>query len=163
MVNKFENIQKKCIKWILNEEAFSYQTIEIYNSKCKQVNLLPLFHRFNLNDLVLFHKIFHKRIPVNMPSYLSLFAGNSRLRSCHLDRLSYVSSILPNGSSTHTLNKSFFYRTHNLWNTLPLEIREIVNPSEFKNKVRKHFWNLVTEEIETDSDSNGEILDDSIT
>ena len=115
LVDKFENVQKKCIKWILKEEAHSYKSVKLYITKCKEVNLLPMIHRFNLNDLVLFHKIFHKRVPVKMPPYLSLFTGN-RLRSSHLDSLCFVSSVFPRGSSTAALNKSFFYRTHNLWN-----------------------------------------------
>ena len=139
LVNKFESVQKKCIKWILNEEEYSYNSVEIYNFKCKEANLLPMIYRFNLNDLVLFHKIFHRRIPIKMPSYLSLFTG-SRLRSCHLDNLCFVSSILPSRSSTTTLNKSFFYRTHSLWNSLPLEIRQIVSANEFRREVILHFW-----------------------
>ena len=124
MVTKFENVQKKCIKWILNEEEYSYNSSKLYNTKCKQVNLLPLLYRFDLNDLVLFHKIFHRLIPVSMPYYLSLFSGN-QLRTSHFDCLCFVSSILPSGNSTRALNKSFFYRTHSLWNTLPIEIRRI--------------------------------------
>ena len=157
MVDKFESIQKKSIKWILNEEEHSYHSLKVYHSKCKQVNLLPIFYRFNLNDLVLFHKIFHRIIPVVMPSYLSLFTGN-QLRSSHLDRLCFSSSVLPSGTSTKTLNKSFFYRTHSLWNTLPFEIREILSPSEFRDEVINFFWDSITNDFDSSSD-----MDDGIT
>ena len=160
LVDKFENVQKKCIKWILKEEEYSYHSVEMYNTKCKEANLLPMIHRFNLNDLVLFHKVFHRRIPVKMPPYLSLFTGN-QLRSSHLDNLCFVSSVLPRGSSTATLNKSFFYRTHNLWNRLPLEIRQIVSPIEFRREVIEHFWELVSND--NGSDSIDDSMDDSIT
>ena len=116
-----------------------------------------MIHRFNLNDLVLFHKIFHRRVPIQMPPYLSLFTGN-RLRSSHLDNLCFVSSVLPRGNSTATLNKSFFYRTHNLWNRLPLEIRQIECQIEFKREVIIHFWELVSDDLYSDDSS-----DDSIT
>ena len=119
-----------------------------------------MIHRFNLNDLVLFHKIFHRRVPVKMPSYLSLFTGN-QLRSSHLDNLCFVSSVLPRGISTATLNTSFFYRTHNLWNRLPLEIRQIVSPLEFRRELIIHFWELSSEEHE--SGATDDSLDDSIT
>ncbi len=95
-------------------------------------------HKFNLNDLVLFHKIVHDLIPVSLPDYLSLFTGQTRLRSTHLDRLSFVSTLLPQGKSTSLLDKSFFFRVHSLWNNLPLEIREIVSPSIFISKLTKH-------------------------
>ena len=42
-----------------------------------------------------------------------------------------------------SLNKSCFYRTYSLWNTLPFEIREIGGPSAFKNEVIKYFWKLL--------------------
>ena len=104
------------------------------------MDILPLAQKFDLNDLVLFHKIVYNLIPLDLPDYLSLFDGNSRLRSSHHDRLSFVCTLQPKGSSTSLLDKSFFYRTHSMWNHLPLDIREITCNSLFKDKVTKHFW-----------------------
>ena len=75
-----------------------------------------------------------------MPNYINKFDGNSRLRFSHLDELSFVSSILPKSSSTNQLNKSFFYRTHSLWNNLPLEIRALESRTQFRTKLEAHFW-----------------------
>ena len=58
MINKLESLQKSCIKWILSEDYINYNSYDIYIQKCRQVNLLPLVKRFELNDLILFHKIF---------------------------------------------------------------------------------------------------------
>ena len=104
-----------------------------------------------MNDLINFHKIINHLVPVKIPVYLLLFSGHSRLRSSHLDRLSFVSSVLPRGSSSNTLNKSFFYRCHIMWNTLPLEIREITIPITLKFNLKQHLWKLVWEDI-TNSD-----------
>ena len=95
-----------------------------------------------------------------MPPYLSLFTGN-RLRSSHLDHLCFVSSGLPRGTSTTTLNKSFFYRTHNLWNRLPIGIRQIKCQIEFKRELIIYFWELVSDDL--DSESVDDSSDDSIT
>ena len=95
-----------------------------------------------------------------MPSYLSLFTG-SRLRSSHLDNLCFVSSILPSRSSTSTLNKSYFYHTHSLWNSLPLEITQIVSTAEFKREVVIHFWEVIRNEH--DADLINDSVDESIT
>ena len=65
-----------------------------------------------------------------------------------------MSSLLPSGNSTVLLNKSFFYRTHSLWNSLPLNIREFSFPSEFKNKVVNHMWNDILKQ------EDGECLED---
>ena len=68
-----------------------------------------------------------------MPNYIKQYDGGSRLRSSHLDELSFVSSILPKSSSTNLLNKSFFYRTHSLWNNLPLELRALESKTQFRS------------------------------
>ena len=46
------------------------------------------------NDMNLFHKVVYKIIPVTMPDYLTLYSGDSRLRSTHLDNLGGGASIL---------------------------------------------------------------------
>ena len=143
MLDKFETFQKRCVKWILSEEYYSYNSFFVYLRKCRQVNLLPITKRFDLNDLILFHKTVYNLIPLKMPDYLSFFNGLSRLRSCHLDSLSFVSTLQPRNASNVSLNKSFFYRTHTLWNALPLEIRQIESSSAFKNEVIKHLWKLL--------------------
>ena len=117
--------------------------------------------RFVLNDITLFHKIVYNLIPVKLPDYISLFDGVTRLRSCHLDRLSYVSSVLPRGKNCKILKKSLFYRGHLLWNELPLEIREIRCQTTFKFRVKQHLWTLASSEF-----SNTELdisLSDGIT
>jgi endonuclease/exonuclease/phosphatase family metal-dependent hydrolase len=153
MLQRFENLQKCCIKWILAEEYISYNTVNVYIRKCREVDLLPLAQRFDLNDLILFHKVVYNLIPLNFPSYLNFFDGNSRLRSCHLDHLSIVNTTCLNKYS-HNLNKSFFYRTHTLWNALPLDIREIKETCTFKSVVTKRFWNSVLTDNDTEFDLN---------
>ena len=139
-LDKLDAFQKKCVKWILSEEFVNYHSYETYLYKCRQVNILPLSKRFDLNDLILFHKIVYGLSSQFLPEYLSLYNGNSRLRSCHLDHLSYVSAILP-VSNNSLLKRSFFYRTHLLWNNIPLDLRENSCPIKFKAKLRDHFWN----------------------
>ena len=143
MLDKFENFQKRCVKWILSEEFIGYKSAAVYLKKCRQVNILPMEKRFDLNDLLFFHKVIYELIPIKLPDYLYFFNGISRLRSCHLDSLSIVSSIQPKNLSDVSLNKSCFYRTHSLWNALPFDIRKIQFSSAFKNEVIKHFWKLL--------------------
>ena len=156
MMDKFENFQKKCIKWILGESNLSYSN-EVYLRKCKQLNILPLSYRFETNDMILFYKIIHSLIPVNMPNYLTLFNGNSRLRSSHLDELSFVCNLATPMTGNGTLNKSFFFRSHLLWNTLPFDIRNSPCLSEFKNKLHNYFRNLAVPE-QTDSEEEWSFL-----
>ena len=151
--NKLERIQKRAIKWILSEENRSYSSMEVYIKKCKEVDILPLSAKFDLNDLIFFHKIVYKLCPVELPSYLTFYQGYSRLRTTHLDSLSIVSSISPrvpqnvtsSRSSSNPLERSFFYRTHLMWNRLGLEIRQIDSSASFKDTVIKHLWKSLIE------------------
>ena len=150
MTKKFENFQKKCIKWILSEEEFSYSGNDhMYIRKCRQVDILPMVQRSALNDLIFFHKIVYGLVPVNIPDYLSWFEGTSRLRSSHLDRKSLVCTLLPRTSSSRPLEKSLVYRTHTSWNILPLELREISSTTLFRIKLENHLWESILGETDT--------------
>ena len=118
---EFESFKKTCSKWILLEEEISYYSHATYLRKCQEVNTLPMFYECLFNNLVLIHKESYEHIPLRMPSYLTFCNGISRLRSCRLDRLFYFYFVFPKGLSTNNLDKSLFYRTHSLWNDIPLE------------------------------------------
>ena len=134
-------------KWILSELELSYSN-EVYLRKCKQVNELPLLYRFMFNDMNLFHNVVYKIIPVTMPDYLTLYSWDSRLRSTHLEIQSFVSNIPSTTTIISNLNKSFFFRSHTLWNFLPFDLRNSMIPSQFKIKLVKHYWNMASTDIE---------------
>ena len=79
LLQSFENIQKRAIKWILFEENIRYNTLATYIQKCRQVDLLPISGRFDLTELILFHKIVYELSAIKRPFYLSFFSGVSRL------------------------------------------------------------------------------------
>ena len=105
--------------------------------------------------MVLFHNIVYNIIPTNLPEYLSLFDGITPLCITHLDELCYVSTIIQRTTGITNLNKSFFFRSHTLWNSLPYDIRKLENPKEFKTNMEKHFWKLALD----DADESGEDAD----
>ena len=111
-MSKFEQLQKKTLKWIFREEYCSYFDIETCYKKYKEVNILPLRYRFDLNDLMLFHKIVYNTIDIKIPAYIKQYTRESRLRSSRLDSLSYISTLDPINTSTRSpLYKSFFFRS----------------------------------------------------
>ena len=84
---------------------------------------------------------------------------SSRVRSAHLDPLSIISEVIPSGAKSSTSKRgfahSFSYRTHLSWNRLPLSLREIVLPSEFKSKLIQIIWNqfvITTSESESEGE-----------
>ena len=66
-----------------------------------------------------------------------------------------ISEVTPqapqNLTTAHTrttgISKSYFYRTHILWNQLPYEIRSIKRPSIFKSRLIDHLWSNITTQI----------------
>ena len=74
----------------------------------------------------------------------------------NINHLSLVSDVIPaynfgNLTTKRGFKNSYFYRTHLLWNMLPLSLRKIIRPSEFKSKLMGYIWtHLVT--IENTSD-----------
>ena len=93
LLNKIERVQIRAVKWILSELNATYTTKE-YFKKCKDVDLLPLRTRLDFFDILLFHKIIHKTIPIKLPGYMTL-APQTTLRSSHIDPLTFVSLIKP--------------------------------------------------------------------
>ena len=153
-LDKFESLQKRGIKWILGEEFLSYPE-EIYYNKCKRLDILPIKSRFLLKDLKIFHSIVNSTSAIPLPAHMHFYEGNSRLRSSHLDHLSITSDISPritvNYSSSHKeaasssltqFANSYFYRSMNLWNLLPLSTREISFPKRFETAVTEFLWDL---------------------
>ena len=65
-LQKFESIQKNAIKWILNEGYTSYSDKETYLRKCKEVDILPIYKKFDLNDLIFFCKIINGYVQVKL-------------------------------------------------------------------------------------------------
>ena len=144
-ITKFESLQRRAMKWINNEEGCRY-TDEFYEFRCKQTDILPLKQHFDLNDILLFHKIVYNLIPVTMPSYIYPYHGASKLRSSHLDYMSYIFSdatltTLQRTRCNNKFFKSFFYRTVYTWNKLPLDIREISSHIKFKLETKSFLYN----------------------
>ena len=133
-IRKFEALQKRAIKWINCEEAYSYSD-EVYAIRCRQANILPLKLHFELKDLVFFYKVIYKLIPVSLPTYISPFNGDSRLVNDN--------TVIPldTAHSNSKFFKSFFYRTLHIWNSLPLNIRKICTLVKFKLEVKNFLWN----------------------
>ena len=145
IIDKLEGLQKRALKWILNDYSVSYSNGPLYYIPCKQLNILPIKFRFDYHDLKIFHEIVNGFSCVKLPSYIESFRGN-RLRASHMDSKCYVSTVMPrnlqnnHSGSVRGFSSSYFYRAHLLWNRLPLSVREIIRPSLYKEKILEFIW-----------------------
>ena len=147
-ISKYEAIQKNAIKWILNEEFMSYSDNETYIKKCRAVDILPICKKFDLNDLIFFHKIINGYVLTKLPDYISKFTGISRLRENHLDSECYIYSLNhPNLSSQSPIFKNFFYRVIHIWNRLSYDCRVTPNTNIFKSHAVDFLWSEALNEL----------------
>ena len=117
LFNKIERVQVRAIKWILSEQGTTYSSI-IYFKKCRDLDLLPLKLRLDLFSILLFHKIIHKTVAIDLPAYIRL-APETSLRSSHKDALTYESLIKPRITKL-SLNRNVKYKnTRNKVKTNP--------------------------------------------
>ena len=64
---------------------------------------------FDLNDLILFHKIVYEKVPISLPNFIHRYSGHGRLRQTNLDSLSFVSHI--NSDHINNCCRSPFYKS----------------------------------------------------
>ena len=147
-LQKFESIQKNAIKWILNEGYTSYSDKETYLRKCKEVGILPIYKKFDLNDLIFFYKIINGYVQVKLPNYICKYDGASRLRAVHLDSECFVCNLNNlEGNYRSPLFKNFYYRVIYTWNKLPYETKIAQDIVNFKSKVMEFLWGEAFKEI----------------
>ena len=104
--------------------------------------------RFELGDLVLFHKIVHELIPMKLPEYILRYNGSSRLRNSNLDSMSFIfNNAYHTSNSRSKLYKSFYYRTIHIWNTLEFNTRNTAEIVEFKRATKRHLWDRILDRI----------------
>ena len=102
--------------------------------------------------MVLFHKIFYDMSVLKFPSYIVKQMDNSARTHFQRqtrtfndgDRLKLKSTIAP---KVEAFKNSYFYRSLNSWNSLPLEIRAIESSSLFKIKIKEHMWNIAESKL----------------
>ena len=150
-IEKFERIQKKGVKWVFNDGYARYSKLEYFN-KLKQLKILPINLKFELNDMIPFHKIFYDLSVVKLPSYLITraddhdrvhFQRETRTYNDN-DRLKIKCTVTPR---VNAFKNTFFHRAHLSWNKIPFDIRSIENPDTFKTKLEKFLWLIAENEI----------------
>ena len=148
-VAKFVKIQKRAIKWIFNEPYCRYSE-KSYLGKLKELNILPMDYKFQLNDLTIFHKIYHGKYSVGLPPFILKYTDMNDLNSAYFQRQTRtyndsdrhkVKCIL--APKVNSFKNSFFVRSARSWNSLPADIRSHDSIDSFKANLEKYFWNCL--------------------
>ncbi len=143
LIDKFDAIQKRAVKWIFGEMFMNYSE-EVFFAKQKELDILPMKLKFIFNDLVMFYKIVNELIPISLPSYINVCRPEDvryTRRNAAIQDLSdsstYTSSVNPN---CDTFRNSFFYRSLQKWNKLPISIRQASSLSLMKSSLTTFLW-----------------------
>ena len=157
-MKKFESVQKRGIKWVLNEDYKLYTKSE-YHANLKKLDILPIHLKFDFNDIILFHSIVFGTSPIQLPDYFIScptgylnpdttarhFQRNTRT-TCSYDDLMFKCKTIP---KIDAFRDDFFYRTMCLWNSLPLDLRETTSRECFKISLKEHLWIIAEAELGT--------------
>ena len=145
-LDKLDAIQRRAVKWILNEQYQSYNDFE-FMVKQQNLDLLPIEYKLKLTDLVLFHKIVYKTVKISMPNYIFQVTKDSvpsTRRNADInngsDGLVFNCAVRPR---VDAFRYSFFPRTVSLWNNIPLQIRQTESNDKFTALLKEHFWTLL--------------------
>ena len=146
-LNAIDLVQRRAVKWILKEPYTSYSDDE-FLLKQRGLDLLPIKSKFVFTDLVLFHKIIYGCVNIKLPNYVVKWEPKDVTRctrstkciSDGSDKLKFRCTVRPR---IKAFENSFFVRTLEFWNNLPLNLREIVESDIFSTQLKVHLWLLL--------------------
>ena len=139
-IAKFESIQKRAVKWILNEQCYAYSN-DYYTQKLIDLDILPMAQKFMFNDMVMLYKIINNLIPVSLPDYIIL---RDNTRSSTNGNILGIDPELVCHPIKNIFGQSFFPRSISTWNHLSKETKESGSIGTFKTNLSTYLWNLVT-------------------
>ena len=139
--NKFEPFQKRCVKWILNEQFYSYDE-PTYLGRLYNLKLMPFFYKFMFTDLKLFFRICNGLVPISLPDYIFI-RSNTRAATSSNGKLYGIDIPYQKFVFSH----SFFPRCVSHWNSLPPVIRASENLTDFLSSLEKYIWTKVLQSV----------------
>ena len=138
--SKLQTTQNKIIRFVLDLDPMSHIGTPVF----KQINWLPVklrVHQIMLNHV---HRIVHGQAPDYLTNQFSLISQTHS----HNTRAS-VSNFQTNHIKSYGQN-SFGYVAKITWNKLPNPVKGIENLTAFKQQVKNHFFNSMTQNDRSD-------------
>ena len=86
---------------------------------------------------------FRFRSEITFRSHINIYIRGIQRISSRTLGIVVALSIALTTTSMQNLNKSFSFRSHTLWNSLPFDLRNSMILSKFKIKLAGYFWNVI--------------------
>ena len=119
-IAELEKVQRRAARWVMND----YGRLSSVTSMLNQLSWPTLQTRRKLSRLQTLHKVFYQQISLTIPPY---YLPTSRSMRQH-HPLHYI---LPHVSTTAHQN-SYFSKTINDWNSLPVDLIEVADADIFR-------------------------------
>jgi len=121
---ELEKVQRRAARWVMND----YGRFSSVTSMLNQLSWPTLETRRKSSRLQTLHKVIYQQISLTIPSYYLPSSRSTRQQHpLHL--------ILPHVSTSAHQN-SYFSRTINDWNLLPIDLIEISDSDNFRTKLQ---------------------------
>ena len=122
-IKLIESVQKRFLKYLQHSSVKKTAYLEL----CEQFNIEPLIVRRTKTDLTTLYKLFHDHfMHVNSSDFVTLSESNTRGHEFKIHR--------PFLKSTQR-SRLIFYRTYELWNSLPPEVVASPSINDFKSYI----------------------------
>ena len=129
--NTIYKTQKRVARLILNKPVQT-NSIEMFT----KLKWLPFSKRYQYHIAILIFKASNSLVPHYISNLLT-FSNNKSYKLRSIDR----KDLIHHKARTNYLKQSFSYNSTLVWNTLPLDLRNISNIHSFKNQLKKHLLN----------------------
>ena len=101
--------------------------------------------RFLFSDLVLFYRLIHGDVKIELPSHIS------KIEPQHVKKITRSSKSVYDGSDSlkyktklvpkiKCFKESYFVRTISSWNNIPFDIRNVDSLEKFTILLKEHLW-----------------------
>ena len=142
LLNKLKQVLYAAVRFIFKLKKRDKQHLSPY---LKHLHFLPVQYRIQFKIALLVYKIIHGIAPLYMKDLLSFKKLDNyfTLRS-QLDKTLLVESPSLRFTRSHAI---FQYCGPKVWNSLPIELRELTSLTQFKSNLKRHYFCLAFTDI----------------
>ena len=130
LIRKMQMVQNTAARVLCRVKKFDHITPTL-----KKLHWLPIAYRIKYKVCLLTFKALRDQGPVYIRDMLSIRSGHYTLRSSQI-----LSLEVPRTKRKTLGDRAFRVAAPKMWNSLPKDLRAVETVSEFKNKLKGHFF-----------------------
>ena len=139
LIKKLQGVLRNCIRFIYNLDVKRGEDLDEYFIKA---HILPVDKRIEFKVCLFVHKSIHAQVPGYIESIIKVYQpAISSLRTAK-DKYMLACPPLPK-SKRKLCERQFSYHAPTMWNALPYDIRSCNSTTEFKTKLKTHYFRQV--------------------